>query len=44
MGPAVFGKVALGGGQAIKYDAGVLFDVHGEHRGTTLRTQVEYEF
>jgi len=44
LGPAAFGKLALGGRQAIKYNAGVLFDTKGSHHGTTLRTQVEYEF
>ena len=44
MGPAIFGKYALGGRQAIKYNAALLFDVNGEQRGTTLRAQLEYEF
>jgi hypothetical protein len=44
LGPAIFGKLALGGRQAIKYNAGVLFDVGGEKRGNTLRAQIEYEF
>jgi hypothetical protein len=44
IGPAIFGKLALGGRQAIKYNAGLLFDVNGDGRGNTLRTQVEYEF
>ena len=44
MGPAIFGKYALGGRQAIKYNAAVLFDVSGEKRGTGMRAQVEFEF
>ncbi|MEO7760879.1 MAG: hypothetical protein ABIS68_03090 [Casimicrobiaceae bacterium] len=44
MGPAVFGKFAVGGRQAIKYNAGLLFDVNGEKRGNTFRMQAEYEF
>lgn len=44
MGPAFFGRYSLGGRQAIKYNAGLLFDVNGEKRGTTFRTQVEFEF
>ena len=44
MGPAVFGKLALGGRQAIKYNAAVLFDANGKQRGRTFRAQVEYEF
>ena len=44
VGPAVFGKVKLGGRQAIKYNAAFLF---GETRATphhTFRLQAEYEF
>jgi hypothetical protein len=44
LGPAIFGKLALGGRQAIKYNAGLLFDISGENRGNTFRAQVEYEF
>ena len=44
MGPAIFGKYALGGRQAIKYNAGLLFDVNGEKWGNTFRAQVEFEF
>ena len=44
IGPAMFGKLALGGRQAIKYNAAVLLDVNGDRRGNTFRTQVEYEF
>jgi hypothetical protein len=44
LGPAIFGKYAMGGRQAIKYNAAVLFDASGEKRGKTFRAQVEYEF
>lgn len=44
LGPAVFGKLALGGPQAIKYNAGLLFDVGGAKRGNAFRAQIEYEF
>lgn len=44
IGPAVFGKYVTGPGQAIKYNAALLFDVGGGNRGDGFRTQVEYEF
>jgi hypothetical protein len=44
VGPAVFGKIGLGGRQAMKYNAALLTDVSDEKHSTTLRTQVEYEF
>ena len=44
VGPAVFGKFALGGRHAIRYNAAYLFDVSDTKRGNTLRAQVEYEF
>ena len=44
LGPAIFGKLALDGRQAIKYNAGLLLDIGGEKRGNTFRAQVEYEF
>ncbi|MBC7502399.1 MAG: hypothetical protein H7315_18175 [Herminiimonas sp.] len=44
LGPAVFGKIALGGRQAIKYNAAVLRDVSDATHSTTFRSQVEYEF
>ena len=43
-GPAIFGKFPLGGRQAIKYNAGLLFDLSGADKGNTFRLQVEYEF
>jgi hypothetical protein len=44
LGPAVFGKIATGARQAIKYNAAYLFDVGSGNRGHTFRTQIEYEF
>lgn len=44
LGPALFGRAALGNGRALKYDAALLV---GTTRGTpdrTLRFQLEYEF
>jgi hypothetical protein len=44
LGPAVFGKIGLGGRQAIRYNAAVLTDLSDARHGTSFRTQVEYEF
>jgi hypothetical protein len=44
MGPAVFGKVALGGRQAIRYNAGWLVGTSPAAPDHTLRLQVEYEY
>jgi hypothetical protein len=44
LGPAIFGKARLGGRQAIKYNAALLFGTTSASRGTTLRLQTEYEF
>lgn len=44
MGPAVFGKLALGEYQAIKYNAAWLAGVTDAAPNTTLRMQIEYEF
>lgn len=44
LGPAVFGKVNLGGRHVIKYNAAVLFGVTSAAPDHTLRAQVEYEF
>lgn len=44
MGPALFGKFALGNRQAIKYNAAWLFGVSAAAPSHTLRTQLEYEF
>ena len=43
-GPAWFGRLGLGGRQAIKYNAGVLFGLNNGAPRTTLRAQAEYEF
>lgn len=43
-GPAVFGRVKLGGRQVIKYNAGVLFGLTDGSPRNTLRLQAEYEF
>ena len=44
-GPAVFGKVRVGGNkQVIKYNAGLLFGMTSGSPRTTLRMQAEYEF
>ena len=44
MGPAVFGKFALGGRQAIRYNAAWLVGTSKAASDRTLRMQVEYEF
>ncbi len=44
MGPAIFGKFALGNRQAIKYNAAWLFGTSTAAPNHTLRMQVEYEF
>jgi len=44
VGPAVFGKLALGNKQAIKYNAAWLFGVSDAAPNNTFRMQVEYEF
>jgi hypothetical protein len=43
-GPAIFGRFNLGGRQAIKYDAAVLFRLSDAAPRQTLRAQMEYEF
>ncbi len=43
-GPAVFGKLNLGGRQAIKYDAAWLVGMSNAAPSRTLRMQIEYEF
>jgi hypothetical protein len=43
-GPAVFGKLALGNKQAIKYNAAWLFGISDAAPNNTFRMQVEYEF
>ena len=44
MGPAIFGKLPLGGKQAIKYNAAWLLGASQAAYDHTLRLQVEYEF
>ena len=44
LGPAIFGKYNLGGGQAIVYNAALLFGVTQASPDANFRMQVEYEF
>jgi hypothetical protein len=44
LGPAIFGKLSLGGGQVIEYNAAWLFAASKAAPDHTLRLQVEYEF
>ena len=44
IGPAVFGKFALGNRQAIRYNAAWLFGTGNAAPDNTIRMQVEYEF
>lgn len=44
MGPAVFGKIAVGDHQAIKYNAAWLFGVSDAAADNTFRLQAELEF
>lgn len=44
LGPAIMGKVALGGRQALCYNAAWLFGVSRAAPNHTFRMQVEYEF
>lgn len=44
LGPAVFGKIALGGRQAIRYNAAWLLGAAGGAPDHTFRLQAEYEF
>lgn len=43
-GPALFGRVKVGGRQTIKYNAGLLFGMNNSSPKHTLRAQAEYEF
>jgi hypothetical protein len=43
-GPAIFGRIGLGGRQAIKYNAGLLFGMTDGAPRNTFRLQAEYEF
>ena len=44
LGPALFGKVGLGGHQALRYDAALLFAASPAAPDRTLRFRVEYEY
>ena len=44
LGPAVFGKFALGNRKAIRYNAAWLVGASGNAPGQNLRAQIEYEF
>lgn len=44
LGPAVFGKIPLGGRQALKYNAALLFGTSSAAATRNFRLQVEYEF
>lgn len=44
LGPAVFGKLRLGGRQAVVWGAAYLFKASGAAPDRTLRAQIEYEF
>jgi hypothetical protein len=44
IGPAIFGKLPLGHGEAIKYNAAWLFGNSKASPDNTIRLQVEYEF
>jgi hypothetical protein len=44
IGPAIFGKIKLGGREAIKYNAAYLFGASAAAPDRTFRLQVEYEF
>jgi hypothetical protein len=44
LGPAIFGKLALGQHRLIKYNAALLFDAFDQQHATTFRTQVIYGF
>jgi hypothetical protein len=44
LGPAIFGKIALGNKKAIKYNAALLYGVSDAAPDHTFRMQAEYEF
>ena len=44
IGPAIFGKVKLGGREQVRYNAAVLFGEGGAAPKSTFRLQAEYEF
>ena len=43
-GPALFGKLGLGGRQVLKYNAALLFKLSSAAAERTFRAQLEYEF
>jgi hypothetical protein len=43
-GPALFGKLGLGGRQVLKYNAALLFKLSSAAADRTFRAQLEYEF
>jgi hypothetical protein len=43
-GPAVFGRIDLGGRRSIRYNAGVLLGLNSSSPHSTVRVQAEYEF
>ena len=44
LGPAIFGRWALGGRQALYYNAAWLFGLTSGAASNTLRAQIEFEF
>ena len=44
LGPAIFGKISLGGRDVIRYNAAILFKASSAAPDHTFRAQVEYEF
>lgn len=44
LGPAVFGKLLLGGRNAVTYNAAFLVDAGDANHSKAFRTQIEYEF
>lgn len=44
LGPAIFGKIPLGGRNAITYNAAFLVNIADSVHSRTFRTQIEYEF
>jgi hypothetical protein len=44
LGPAIFGKISLGGRQALEYNAAWLFAANEVAPRHTFRTQLEFEY
>ena len=44
IGPAIFGKIPLGGKEAVRYDFAWLFGASKAAPDSTMRLQLEYEF